>query len=106
MTSRRIRRSADQWQSIVRDQEYSGLKAPAYCESSGISYQSFMKWRQRFRTDNSTTDNPGTAFVELTQTPMPGTTELTQCELNTTGSSTLIELSLGAGIELRISRPG
>ena len=106
MTSRRTRRSAEQWQSIVRDQETSGLKAPAYCESIGITYQSFMKWRSRFRSDARAQENPGSAFVELTQTPISDSETKTQPELAASVSSTVIELSLGGGIELRISRPG
>ncbi len=106
MTSRRTRRSAKQWQSIVRDQEHSGLKAPAYCESSGIAYQSFVKWRSRFRADTHAHDKPDAAFVELLQTPISDTETVTQPELNENMSPILIELSLGGGIELRISRPG
>lgn len=46
-TTQRIRRSHAQWREIFTQFETSRLSAAAFCKQQGISYGTFMRWRQR-----------------------------------------------------------
>jgi len=46
-TTQRIRRSHAQWREIFTQFEASNLSAAAFCKQQGITYGSFMRWRQR-----------------------------------------------------------
>lgn len=90
MTTTRQRRTSEQWQAIVDTYHNAGLTAPAFCRQEGISYASFMKWKNRFSKD-LVTDSDKPTFIELPQTPVPQ-------------SRWAIELDLAPGVQLRIAR--
>jgi hypothetical protein len=95
-TTQRIRRSHAQWREIFMQFEASSLSATAFCKQQGISYGSFMRWRQRVDTTI-----PHAAEVSTDDwLPIQVTAEAEE------GSSTArdwdIELALPGGIQLRM----
>ena len=107
MASKRTYRNADQWLSILNDHGQSGLSAMAFCKARKLGYPSFMAWRRRLGSDKKPEDASPPAFIELT-TPQ----SLTEVTVPTRAASpaesceapTIIELSLGGGVQLRITR--
>ena len=106
MGKKRTRRSAQQWQSLLEKQHDSGLSAPAFCKAQGIAYQSFMTWKKRLAASDRSAAVPQSSFIELT--PSAGTKASESSSMGNTVAATsmptCIELSLGGGIELRITR--
>ena len=102
MSTKRIRYDQSHWQKLVDSQAQSGLSGARFCREHQVAYASFISWRKRLQEVTSqpsrTTD---TTFVELTApTPIPDISLAdTQSE-----SRVCVELTLGAGIELRITR--
>jgi hypothetical protein len=89
------RRTREQWQALVDEQYESGLSAAAFCRKHAIGYMSFCKWRKRLAP--TPTDMPPAA---------PGFVDVSSL-VNNSGASASgwdIVLSLGDGIELRLSR--
>lgn len=102
MSMKRIRHDRNHWQQLVEKQTPSGLSGAQFCRQQKIAYAGFMSWRKQLQHSGTQCDSesPNT-FVELTaprqisQTPLtPTTTETNLC----------VELSLGDGIELRVSQ--
>lgn len=94
-STRRTRRTADQWQQLVNEFEASGLSAAQFCQRHHLGLSTLGKWRSRFR------DQPKSAapFVELA---MP-TQRAVSAESN--ANSLHMRLDLGSGVVLEISRP-
>lgn len=96
-------RTAAQWQALVDQQHDSGLSALKFCQQLGIGYASFRKWRTHLsgtslqqRCEASSASDPG--FLDLSSLLMD--------ESNASGPSWHIVLSLGNGVELRLSQGG
>ncbi|MCK5921550.1 MAG: hypothetical protein KAG66_11460 [Methylococcales bacterium] len=106
MSKKRTRRSAQQWRSLVEKQHDSGLSAPAFCKTQGIAYQSFMTWRKRLAASDRSAVVPDSSFIELTPSAgtEPGESTAMGDMAPAASMPTCIELSLGGGIELRITR--
>ena len=87
---KRIRRSADQWASVLSDQRASGLSQVEFCRREGIALSTFARWRQRLSGAEKATscDEP---WIELSDLPA-------------TSAGWDIELDLGDGICLRLRR--
>lgn len=95
MGSKRVRRSAKEWRSIVSRQEASGLDVEAFCQGEGLTRSVFNRWRARLasgatgltqRRARRRTPRP---FIEVGElASAPGTT---------------IRLELGAGMVLTIA---
>ena len=99
----RKHRTPEQWQTLVDQQRASGLSAPQFCKQEKIGYPSFCNWRKRL-SDPSTDESsgPGEAgFLDLSSlmgnSPSSG---------SGAGSGWNIVLSLGNGVELRLSQNG
>ena len=99
----RKHRTPEQWQALVDQQRASGLSAPQFCKQEKIGYASFCNWRKRL-SDPSTDESsgPGEAgFLDLSSlmgnSPSSG---------SGAGSGWNIVLSLGNGVELRLSQNG
>lgn len=61
------RRSTDQWQALIKEQQESLLSAPKFCEQNNVGYASFCQWRKRLSdipTANSTQQSPTFLAVE------------------------------------------
>jgi hypothetical protein len=110
MTTQRTRRDQALWQKLVDQQLDSGLNAAAFCRKAEINYPSFMNWRKRLRPFVSEAEQPvrlaSNRFIELTPTYHANENDrMHPSETSTRSSSSFcVELSLGDGIELRISR--
>jgi len=46
---KRIRRSAEVWQELIRQQEQSGMSPSAFCEQQGLSTKTFYRRRKVLR---------------------------------------------------------
>ena len=95
----RKHRTPEQWQVLVDQQRDSGLSAMQFCKQENIGYASFCNWRKRL-ADHSADEsaNSGEAnFLDLSSL-MGGSPS--------SGPGWNIVLSLGNGVELRLSQNG
>lgn len=95
----RTYRTEEQWLALVDQQRNSGLSAPKFCKQENIGYASFCNWRKRL-SDPSTDDSAGSGeanFLDLSS--LTGTS-------SSSGPGWNIVLSLGNGVELRLSQNG
>ncbi len=89
------RRTPEQWQTLIQQWQDSGLSAPQFCLQHNIGYASFCNWRKRLATQANHSDQPDEAvqFLDL------------QSLTDSSGSRRWdIVLSLGNGVELRLSQ--
>ena len=95
----RKHRTPEQWQALVDQQRVSGLSAPQFCKQENIGYASFCNWRKRL-SDPSTDDSAGSGEASvLDLSSLMGTSP-------SSGPGWNIVLSLGNGVELRLSQHG
>ncbi|TBW44528.1 IS66 family insertion sequence hypothetical protein [Marinobacter halodurans] len=95
----RKHRTPEQWQTLVDQQRASGLSAPQFCKQESIGYASFCNWRKRLAAP-STEDSAGSgeaSFLDLSS--LMGASP-------SSGPGWNIVLSLGNGVELRLSQNG
>jgi len=97
------RRTAAQWHQIIEAQQASGLSAPKFCKEKNIAYPSFMNWKKKLIQTSSKPDTKLPTFIELT--PQPDTSP-SMTAASPDAQPLNIELDLGAGIHLRITRAG
>ena len=95
----RKHRTPEQWQALVDQQLASGLSAPQFCKQENIGYASFCNWRKRL-SDPSTDESSGSGEA--------GFLDLSSLMSNSpsSGPGWNIVLSLGNGVELRLSQNG
>ena len=106
MAAQSTRRDQAQWQKLIDQQSNSGLSAAAFCRNRSIGYPSFMAWRKRLLASESASELTPTRFIELTPEygAIDGESQDQLEKVTHTNSTFCVELSLGDGIELRISR--
>jgi len=95
----RKHRTPEQWQALVNQQRDSGLSASKFCKHENIGYASFCNWRKRLSAP-STGDSAGSSeasFLDLSS--LMGASP-------SSGPGWHIVLSLGNGVELRLSQNG
>jgi len=94
----RKRRTPRHWQTLVDQQCSSGLSAPQFCKQEGVGYASFCNWRKRLsaQTNSGTSDSGEAGFLDL----------FSLMGASSTGPGWNIVLSLGNGVELRLSQNG
>ena len=95
-TTQHIRRSRAQWREIFTQFEVSRLSAAVFCKQQGISYGSFMRWRQRM-----TSPTPDTTWVSDDDW-LPIQVASDAPDDRHTAIDWDIELALPGGIQLRI----
>lgn len=86
-----IRRTRSQWAELIEQWRASGQSARAFCRAQGLGYASFCQWRRRLDSETAEPASPAPGFVDLSA-------------LSGTGGRWQIVLSLGDGMELRLSR--
>ncbi|CAO1659229.1 MULTISPECIES: hypothetical protein [Gammaproteobacteria] len=93
------RRTPDQWQGLIDQQRHSGLSALQFCKQQGIGYASFRSWRKRLCESpvSDSTETEQSDFLDLSA--LMGASP--SC-----GPGWTIVLSLGNGVELRLSQNG
>lgn len=93
------RRTQSQWQSLVDQQKQSGLSVPKFCSEQSISAASFYKWRQRLETVGpEKVVKPEPSFIDLSSFSSSSGHQ------TDVGKPWHIVLSLGNGVELRLSQ--
>ena len=94
----RKHRTPEQWQILIDQQRNSGLSAMMFCKQEHIGYASFCNWRKRLsEASGSQGSAEASGFVDLSSlmaTPA------------SSGGGWHIVLSLGSGVELRLSQTG
>ena len=95
----RKHRTPEQWHALVDQQRDSGLSAPQFCQQEGIGDASFCNWRKRLSAPSTgdSADCGEASFLDLSS--LMGTSQAS-------GPSWNIVLSLGNGVELRLSQNG
>lgn len=92
------RRNKAEWQRLIDEQASSGLTQKVFCEQAGIPLATFGYWKRKLRAEGvSRSDEEARTvsrddWIELTAPIMD------------TASGWRIELDLGNGICLRLSR--
>jgi putative transposase len=91
---RRFRRSADEWQALIAEQAGSGLSQTVFCQRNGIALSSFSKWKHKLGLEHAAqadTADQAPPWIDLAALP-------------SAASGWDIELDLGGGVCLRLSR--
>ena len=86
-----VRRSRTQWADLIEQWRASGQTVREFCNARGLGYASFCQWRRRLEHAEAEPADSGPGFVDLSA-------------LSGTGGRWDIVLSLGGGVELRLSR--
>lgn len=86
-----IRRNRSQWAELIEQWRASGQSAREFCNAQGLGYASFCQWRRRLESAGAEPADSAPGFVDLST-------------LSGTGGRWDIVLSLGGGVELRLSR--
>lgn len=94
----RKHRTPEQWQTLVDQQRDSGLSASRFCRQESIGYASFCKWRKRLSAASADDSNASEKAGFLDLSSLMG--------VSSSASSWNIVLSLGNGVELRLSQNG
>ncbi len=89
------RRSPEQWQALIDQWQSSGQSAAVFCEAQAIGYASFCSWRKRLAGDKAspTAADQDVSFIDLSA-----------LSSSDEGRVWNIVLSLGNGVELRLSQ--
>ena len=87
------RRTAEQWQTLIDQWQHSGQSMARFCEAHDIGYASFCHWRKRLTEEQAAPTKREVSFIDLGALPPSGG----QHGWN-------IVLSLGNGVELRLSQ--
>lgn len=94
------RRTKAEWQRLIEEQEAGGLTQKAFCEQAGIPVATFGNWKRKLkRTQRSPSDagvtTPAVLLEDWLEVSAPASASL---------SGWRIELDLGSGLCLRLSR--
>jgi len=92
MNTRRERRSAQQWASIIKQFEQSNLSINAFCEQHDFSVVTFHKWRRKTKPQ-ITDESPAFKQVETTVAQNHSVAQ----------SPSIITLQVGPNIRLTIA---
>jgi len=104
MSTKRIQHDQTHWQQLVEQQASSGLSGAAFCRQQDIRYANFMSWRKKLQIPKVHSEvSAQSAFIELTAPAQVASVAPRQQNLKNE-STVFVELSLGSGIELRITR--
>ncbi|WP_409522936.1 IS66 family insertion sequence element accessory protein TnpA [Nitrincola sp. MINF-07-Sa-05] len=92
-------RTPEQWQALIDQQRDSGLSATQFCKQQNIGYASFCNWRKRLSESpvDDAINSDETGFLDLSSL---------MSKSPSSGSDWNIVLSLGNGVELRLSQNG
>lgn len=88
-----IRRSREQWQSFIDEQQQSGLSQAEFCQKNNLALSSFYHWKRRLSESTEhrqpSEDNTWLSLPEQLFSP---------------SGNWKIELDLGGGICLRLNQ--
>ena len=86
----RTYRNREQWQSLIKQWQQSGLSATAFCDQQALGYASFCKWRKQLAEDEPQAAASSPEFISLS--PLPPVHQ----------SKPQLHLRIGSWLELRI----
>ena len=95
-----VRRTQAQWHVIVDQWHTSELSATQFCQEQSIGYASFCNWRKRFSEAQASLKDSAAPSQEFVA---PSFIDLSTLSAGQ-GSHWNIVLSLGNGVELRLSQ--
>lgn len=92
-------RTPAQWQALVDQQRESNLTVTQFCQQNNLAYSSFCKWRKRLSEESAgdASDSAEASFLDLSSL---------MDSSPSSGPGWNIVLSLGNGVELRLSQNG
>ena len=93
------RRTPEQRQALVDQQRDSGVSAMQFCKQQSIGYASFCNWRKR------PSDVPAGESADSAEAGFVALSSLVDAS-SSCGTGWNIVLSLGNGVELRLSQNG
>ena len=85
------RRSREQWQQLIAEQQRSGLSQKAFCAERGLVLSTFTNWKRRLGETTSSNRSAEGDWLELPVSLTEGTS-----------AGWDIELELGGGLCLRL----
>ncbi len=88
----RLKRTKEQWQTLLAEQADSGLTISKFCEQKQITKSAFYQWRKRLAGSQQDVDNP----LDWLSLPLSERGERTD--------GWQIELTLPKGIILRMNQ--
>lgn len=95
------RRSAAQWQELVKQQAIRGSSQAAFCAEQGLALSTFQYWKRRLKRALRVQAAPSPMFTALDQ-PAASASPCNEDGPPTSGWT--VELDLGDGVCLRLSR--
>ena len=90
-TKKHVRRSTEQWRTLLAAFAGSGLTVDAFCRQNDLCASSFHRWRQALAVPTRKALMPAAQFIELSPASAPA-------------PRWQFELDLGDGIVLRMAR--
>lgn len=57
MSTRRPRKTANQWEKLVDQQISSGMSIAEFCKQHDVALSTFSKWHRRFKVNTATAKN-------------------------------------------------
>ena len=88
-----VRRSREQWQSLINEQKGSKLTQADFCQQNSIAVSSFCNWKRRLSQEGSVTPSA----EDSTWLSLPE-------QLFSSAGGWRIELDLGDGLCLRLTQ--
>lgn len=101
------RRTRAQWEAIFAEQSASGLTQRAFCQSRGLSLNSFTNAKTRLGAEGNGMSPPA-SFVPVTlesEPEKPSAVRFARAPDGNDGGAWDLELELGAGMVLRLRSP-
>ena len=96
------RRSRDEWQALVGEQQHSGLTQRAFCRQRGLALSTFRYWKRQL----ASAEAGGGARVSAASGGQPGFTEIalpsSGADPGGEGQPSEVELELGPGVRVII----
>lgn len=93
-----VRRSREEWRSLMQRYEASGVTQSAFCREAGVALSTFLSWRHRLgqeRARRNASDTDNGAFLSLDEA---------MDTAGRSGSVVKVTVELGEGVVLHIER--
>lgn len=94
------RRSRDEWQALVGEQQHSGLTQRAFCRQRGLALSTFRYWKRQL----ASAEAGDGARVSAASDEQPAFTEIALPDAEAGGETrpSEVELELGPGVRVII----
>ena len=96
------RRSREEWQALVSEQQASGLTQSAFCRQRGLALSTFHYWKRKLASAKTGDGANGSAVLggqpAFTEIALPSSST----DAGGEGQPSEVELELGAGVRVII----